>query len=59
MVKTHTSHLLVVKQDLSRVSREEAKRMLGTPSLLGRDEIRGFKLIYSEAEDYVALEDRR
>jgi len=59
MVKVHTSHLLVAKQDLSRVPREEAERMLGTPSLLGRDEIRGFKLIYSEAEDYVALEDRR
>jgi hypothetical protein len=59
MVKVHTSHLLVVKRDLSRVSREEAERIFWTPSLLGRDGIRGFKLIYSEAEDYVALEDRR
>ena len=30
--------------------------MLATPSLLGRDVMRKFKLIYSEAKEYVALE---
>jgi hypothetical protein len=48
--------VLVLKHDFSRLSYEEAKRMLLIPSLLGRDLMRKFKFIYSEAEEYVALE---
>jgi len=48
--------VLVLKYDFSRLSSEEIRRMLTTPSLLGRDVMRKFKLIYSEAKEYVALE---
>jgi hypothetical protein len=48
--------VLVLKHDFSRLSGEEIRRMLAIPSLLGRDVMRKFKLIYSEAKEYVALE---
>jgi len=48
--------VLVLKHDFSRLSDEEIKRMLAIPSLLGRDVMRKFKLTYSEAKEYVALE---
>lgn len=48
--------VLVLKHDFSRLSGEEIRRMLAIPSLLGRDLMRKFKLIYSEAKEYVALE---
>lgn len=48
--------VLVLKHDVSRLSGEEIKRMLTIPSLLGRDVMRKFKLVYSEAKEYVALE---
>lgn len=48
--------VLVLKHDFSRLSDEEIKRMLAIPSLLGRDVMRKFKLVYSEAKEYVALE---
>jgi hypothetical protein len=28
-----------------------------TPPLLGKDAMKGFEMIYSEAEEYIALED--
>jgi hypothetical protein len=49
-----TLDVLVLKHDFSRLSSEEIRRMLAMPSLLGRDVMRKFKLIYSEARGYVA-----
>ncbi|MEM4310926.1 MAG: hypothetical protein QXX95_00860 [Nitrososphaerales archaeon] len=40
--------VLVLKHDFSRLSGEEIRRMLAIPSLLGRDVMRKFKLIYSK-----------
>jgi hypothetical protein len=48
--------VLVLKHDFSRLSGEEARRMLAIPSLLGRDVMRKFRLIYCESKQYVALE---
>ncbi|WP_161969678.1 hypothetical protein [Candidatus Methanodesulfokora washburnensis] len=50
--------MLVLKHDFSRLSGEKVKRVLAIPSLLGRDLMRKFKLIYSEAKEYVALESK-
>jgi hypothetical protein len=47
---------MCLKHDFSRLSGEEVKRVLAMPSLLGRDLMRKFKLVYSEAKEYVALE---
>ena len=53
---TEILDVLVLKHDFSRLSGEEVKRVLAMPSLLGRDLMRKFKLVYSEAKECVALE---
>lgn len=53
---TETMDILVLKHDLSGVPDEVAGRILAIPSLLGRDMMRKFKLIYSEREGRVTLE---
>jgi hypothetical protein len=48
--------MLVLNMILADYLVRKSGECLATPSLLGRDVMRKFKLIYSEAKEYVALE---